>query len=179
LYCNGIDSLVAQARSNLVATIFAIQDYSQLKKDYGREQAEVIMNLAGNVISGQVVGDTAKILSDRFGKIVQERGGVSINRSDSTISRSTQLDAAIPPSKIAALSSGEFVGAVADNPDQKIDLKVFHAEIINDHAALKAEEDSYRPIPMVRNVSAYEIEQNYFKIKDDIMKIVRDRLKPI
>ncbi|HYF70254.1 MAG TPA: conjugal transfer protein MobC [Ohtaekwangia sp.] len=177
LYCNGIDSLVAQARSNLVAPIFAIQDYSQLKKDYGRDQAEVIMNLAGNVISGQVVGDTAKILSERFGKIVQERGSVSVNRSDSTVSRSTQLDAAIPPSKIATLSSGEFVGAVADNPDQKIDQKVFHAEILNDHAALKAEEESYKPIPMVRKVTSFEIEQNYFKIKDDIIKIINDRLK--
>lgn len=134
------------------------------------------MNIVGNVISGQVVGDTAKFLSERFGKIVQERESVSINRTDTSISRSTQLEAAIPPSKIAGLSSGEFVGMVADDPDQKIALKVFHSEILNDHDALKREEESYKPIPAVRNVSQQEIQQNYLKIKEDIRYIIEDRL---
>jgi len=176
IYFNNIDSLIATARSNEVATTLAVQDYSQLKKDYGRDQAEVIMNIVGNVISGQVVGETAKFLSERFGKIVQERESVSINRTDTSISRSTQLDAAIPPSKIASLSSGEFVGMVADDPDQKIALKVFHAEILNDHAALKKEIDSYLPIPPVRKITHEEIQKNYFKIKEDIRFIIEDRL---
>jgi hypothetical protein len=176
VYFNNIDSLIATARSNKVATTLAVQDYSQLKKDYGRDQAEVIMNIVGNVISGQVVGETAKFLSERFGKIVQERQSVSINRTDTSISRSTQLDAAIPPSKIASLSSGEFVGMVADDPDQKIALKVFHVEILNDHNALKQEENGYRPIPSVRKVSPDEIQQNYTRIKEDIQFIISDRL---
>jgi hypothetical protein len=176
VYFNNIDSLIATARSNKVATTLAVQDYSQLKKDYGRDQAEVIMNIVGNVISGQVVGDTAKFLSERFGKIVQQRESISINRTDTSVSRSTQLDAAIPPSKIASLSSGEFVGMVADDPDQKIALKVFHAEILNDHAALKKEEESYQPIPVVRSVSTEEVQQNYMKIKEDIRYIIDDRL---
>jgi hypothetical protein len=176
VYFNNIDSLIATARSNKVATTVAVQDYSQLKKDYGRDQAEVIMNIVGNVISGQVVGETSKFLSERFGKIVQERESVSINRSDTSVSRSTQLDAAIPPSKIASLSSGEFVGMVADDPEQKIALKVFHAEILNDHAALRKEEDGYQPIPPVRKVSGDEIQQNYLRIKEDIRLIIEDRL---
>ncbi len=176
VYFNNIDSLIATARSNKVATTLAVQDYSQLKKDYGRDQAEVIMNIVGNVISGQVVGETAKFLSERFGRIVQERESVSINRTDTSVSRSTQLDAAIPPSKIASLSSGEFVGMVADDPDQKIALKVFHAEILNDHAALKKEEESYQPIPAVRKVSTEEVQQNYLRIKEDIRYIIADRL---
>jgi hypothetical protein len=175
VYFNNIDSLIATARSNKVATTLAVQDYSQLKKDYGRDQAEVIMNIVGNVISGQVVGETAKFLSERFGRIVQERESVSINRTDTSISRSTQLDAAIPPSKIASLSSGEFVGMVADDPDQKIALKVFHAEILNDHAALKKEE-GYQPIPAVRKVSTEEVQQTYLRIKEDIRYIITDRL---
>lgn len=176
VYFNNIDSLIATARSNKVATTVAVQDYSQLKKDYGRDQAEVIMNIVGNVISGQVVGETAKFLSERFGKIVQQRESISINRTDTSISRSTQLDAAIPPSKIASLSSGEFVGMVADDPDQKITLKVFHAEILNDHAALKEEEAAYRPIPDVRTISQEAIQENYLTIKEDIQYIIRDRL---
>lgn len=176
IYFNGIDSLIATARANKVATSLAVQDYSQLKKDYGRDQAEVIMNIVGNVISGQVVGETAKLLSERFGKIVQERESVSINMSDTSVSRSTQLDSAIPPSKIAALSSGEFVGTVSDDPEQKIDLKVFHAEILNDHSALRQEEEGYKPIPPIRKISHYEIQQNYFKIKKDIKEIVEAKL---
>jgi len=176
IYFNGIDSLIATARANKVATTLAVQDYSQLKKDYGRDQAEVIMNIVGNVISGQVVGETSKLLSERFGKIVQERESISINASDTSVSRSTQLDSAIPPSKIASLSSGEFVGTVADDPNQKIDLKVFHAEIINDHAAIHLEESNYQPIPAIRSITPYEIQQNYFRIKDDIKEILNKKL---
>lgn len=176
VFFNNLDSLIATARSNKVATTVAVQDYSQLKKDYGRDQAEVIMNITGNVISGQVVGETSKFLSERFGKIVQQRDSVSINRTDTSISKSTQLDSAIPPSKIASLSSGEFVGMVADDPDQKIALKVFHAEILNDHAALKREEDAFEPIPPVRDITQEEIQRNYFNIKEDIKLIIQDRL---
>ncbi len=176
IYFNGIDNLIATARSNKVATTLAVQDYSQLKKDYGRDQAEVIMNIVGNVISGQVVGETAKQLSDRFGKIVQQRESISINAADTSVSRSTQLDAAIPPSRIATLSSGEFVGTVSDDPLQKIELKNFHAEIINDHAAIAREEATYQPIPIVRTISQFEIQQNYFRIKEDIATIVKSKL---
>ncbi|MHB8207627.1 conjugal transfer protein MobC [Mucilaginibacter sp.] len=172
IYFNGIDSLIATARSNKVATCLGMQDYSQLKKDYGREQAEVIMNIVGNIISGQVVGDTAKQLSERFGKIMQERESVSINSMDTSISKSMQLDSAIPPSKISGLSSGEFVGMVADDPLQKIELKIFHAEIINDHKALKNEEDGYLPIPQIREVNNSLIEQNYLQIKKDIKQLI-------
>lgn len=136
IFINGIDSLVATARSNRVATCLGLQDFSQLRKDYGGEEASVIMNIAGNIISGQVIGDTAKQLSERFGKIVQVKESVSINRTDTSISKASQLDFAVPASKIAGLSSGEFVGMVADDPDQPIKLKTFHGKIINDHAGL-------------------------------------------
>lgn len=177
IYFNGIDVLIATARANKVATSLAVQDYSQLKKDYGRDQAEVIMNIVGNVISGQVVGETAKLLSERFGRIVQERSSISINTSDTSVSRSTQLDSAIPPSKIASLSSGEFVGTVADDPDQKIELKTFHADIVNDHDALKNEERQYQEIPPIRTITYFEIERNYYRIKTDIEEIVKTRLE--
>jgi hypothetical protein len=134
------------------------------------------MNICGNIISGQVTGDTAKTFSERFGRIVQERESVSINRTDTSISRSTQLDAAIPASKIASLSSGEFVGTVADDPTEKIELKLFHAQIINDHAALRAEELAYAPLPSVREVTPEHIKQNYQKIKEDIRYVMESRL---
>lgn len=84
------------------------------------------MNITGNIISGQVSGDTAKQLSEHFGKIMQDRTSLSINRTDTSVSKSKQPDLAIPSSKISTLSSGEFVGIVSDNPDQRIELKAFH-----------------------------------------------------
>jgi hypothetical protein len=172
IYFNGMDTLVATARSNKVAATLAVQDYSQLKKDYGRDQAEVILNIVGNIISGQASGETAKHLSERFGKIMQERESVSINSSDTSISKSTQLDEAIPPSKIASLSSGAFVGMVADDPATKIELKVFHNEIINNHDAIKKEEAAYHEIPIVKKVTNEMIASNYFRIKEEIIQII-------
>ncbi|MEB0261823.1 conjugal transfer protein MobC [Mucilaginibacter sp. 10I4] len=176
IYFNGIDNLIATARSNKVAVTLAVQDYSQLKKDYGREQAEVILNIVGNVIFGQVTGDTAKQLSERFGKINQEKESITINSSDTSVSKSTQLDYAIPASKISGLSSGEFVGMVADDPDNKIDLKTFHSAIQNDHDAIKKEEESYQSIPLIRGLDQAEVLMNYHQIKEDIKELVLDVL---
>lgn len=172
IYLNNIDTLIATARSNKVATCLGVQDFSQLKKDYGKDQADVIMNITGNVISGQVTGETAKQLSDRFGKIMQDRTSLSINRSDTSISKSMQLDSAIPASKIASLSSGEFVGMVADDPDCKIELKSFHCEVQNNHEALKKEQLAYKPLPAIRQVDASMIQRNYLQIKHDIEDLV-------
>ncbi|OOQ61543.1 conjugal transfer protein TraG [Mucilaginibacter pedocola] len=176
VFLNNIDGLIATARSNKVATTLGIQDYSQLKKDYGREQAEVIMNIVGNVISGQVTGDTAKQLSERFGKINQVKESLSINSSDTSVSKSTQLDYAITPSRISTLSSGEFVGMMADEPNNKIDLKVFHNEIINDHAVIAREEAAYKPLPDIRTPTEEEIMENYKRIKEDIRELIAEEL---
>ncbi|QGK73372.1 conjugal transfer protein MobC [Flavobacterium sp. SLB02] len=176
IYLNNIDNVIATARSNKVATCLGIQDFSQLRKDYGREQADVIMNLTGNIISGQVSGDTAKQLSERIGKIMQDRESLSINSNDTSVSRSKQLELAVPPSKISALSSGKFVGMVADDPNCKIELKTFHSEIINDHKSLKNETDNYKDIPMVRELNNEIVQSNYLQIKKDIQDIINDEM---
>lgn len=172
-----MDSLIATARSNKVATCLGIQDFSQLRKDYGREQADVIMNITGNIISGQVTGDTAKQLSERFGKIMQDRESLSINSADTSISRSKQLESAVPPSKISSLSSGEFVGMVADDPNCKIELKTFHNEIINDHARLKEEQDSYIDITPIRKLDNNMIQRNYLQVKQDVQDIIDSEIE--
>ncbi len=179
VYVNNIDNLIATARSNLVSTTLGIQDFSQLRKDYGKEQADVIMNVAGNIISGQVIGESAKMLSDRIGKIMQDRVSLSINAADTSISKSRQLDAAIPPAKIANLSSGEFVGAVADDPINKIRLKTFHAEIINDHKAIAKETANYKPLPQIREVSQKVVMDNFYAIKKDIQHLIETEMQKI
>lgn len=177
IYLNNMDSLIATARSNKVATCLGIQDFSQLRKDYGREQADVIMNITGNIISGQVTGDTAKQLSDRFGKIMQDRESLSINSGDTSISRSKQLESAVPPSKISSLSSGEFVGMVADDPDCKIELKTFHCELLNDHKLLKKEQENYKDIAVIRKLDNAMVQRNYLQVKQDIQDIIHSEME--
>jgi hypothetical protein len=179
IFLNNMDSLIATARSNKVSTTLAVQDFSQLTKDYGAEQADVITGIVGNVISGQVTGDTAKTLSNNFGKISQEKQSVSINSSETSVSKSTQMDFAIPAARIAALSSGEFVGMVADNPEQKIGLKMFHSEIQNDHKVIAAEEAGYLPIPKPCKATAEDVQENYDRIKLEIQELVKSEMKKL
>ncbi|MCO5238915.1 MAG: YWFCY domain-containing protein [Chitinophagaceae bacterium] len=172
-----LDTVVATGRSNLISTTIGVQSIEQVRRDYSREQAEVLINICGNLIAGQSSGDTAKQVSERIGKIMQDRESYSINSGDTSISRSKQLETAVPPSKISALSSGEFVGMVADDPDNKIDLKAFYCEIINDHAALKKEEENYKEIEVIRKLDNSMIQRNYFQIKQDIQDIIQSEIE--
>ncbi|WGQ09706.1 conjugal transfer protein MobC [Pedobacter gandavensis] len=179
IFLNGTDSLLATCRSNFVSVSLAVQSLEQVRKDYGSEQAAVITGIVGNIISGQVTGDTAKKFSENFGRIMQDRESKSISSSDTSISKSLQLEAAIPASKIATLSSGEFVGILADNPGQKMNLKMFHSEIQNDHEAIKSEEYAYQMIPVIDHVTAADVEEVYKKIKLEVKKLVITELEKL
>lgn len=187
IYFRGLDNLIATARSNKVAVCLGFQDFSQLIRDYGDKEAKVILNTVGNIFSGQVLGETAKTLSERFGKIVQKRKSISINRNDTSTSISTQLDSLIPASKVSTLSQGMFVGAVADNFGEKIEQKIFHAQIVVDTEKVALESKNYKPIPEIRSFISEtgedrmdkEIDQNYRQIKLDISKIIASELSRI
>ena len=173
LRATSVSKVIATGRSNDIICILALQDYSQLKQVYSREEAETIFNMAGNIISGQVSGETAKLLAERFPKTMQDRQSLSINSSDTSVSKSKQLENSIPASTISSLSAGEFVGITADNPDQIIELKAFHCRIQNDIAALKKERASYKPLPRKRKVDNKVIQDNYKRIKDEA-KLIAD-----
>jgi uncharacterized protein with ATP-grasp and redox domains len=187
IYFRGLDNLIATARSNRVAVCLGFQDFSQLKRDYGDKEAAVVMNTVGNIFSGQVVGESAKNLSERFGKVLQKRQSMTINRQDTSTSISTQLDALIPASKISNLTQGMFVGAVSDNFDERIEQKIFHAEIVVDNAKVSAETKAYQPIPIIADFTdehgmdtlQENIEHNYNQIKTDVKQIVAHELKRI
>ena len=151
IYFKGLDNLIATARSNKVAVCLGFQDFSQLVRDYGDKEAKVVINTVGNIFSGQVVGETAKTLSERFGKVLQKRQSISINRQDVSTSINTQMDSLIPPSKISGLTQGMFVGSVSDNFTERIEQKIFHAEIVVDTDKVKREESHYQPIPIIND----------------------------
>lgn len=187
IYFRGLDNLIATARSNKVGVLLGFQDFSQLTRDYGEKESKVIQNTVGNIFSGQVVGETAKTLSERFGKVLQQRQSVSINRQDVSTSINTQLDSLIPASKIANLSQGTFVGAVADNFDERIEQKIFHAEIIVDHTKISAEEKAYQKIPLINDfkdrngndIMMQQIQRNYDQIKADAQTIINEEMRRI
>ena len=187
IYFKGLDNLIATARSNKVAVLLGFQDFSQLVRDYGDKEARVVMNTVGNIFSGQVVGETAKTLSERFGKVLQKRQSISINRQDVSTSINTQMDALIPPSKISSLTQGMFVGSVADTFDERIEQKIFHCEIVVDAEKVKREEKDYKPIPVITDFTDEDgidrmkerVQENYNCIKEDVKQIVRDELERI
>ena len=187
IYFRGLDNLIATARSNKVAVCLGFQDFSQLTRDYGDKESKVIQNTVGNVFSGQVVGETAKTLSERFGKVLQQRQSMTINRNDKSTSISTQMDSLIPASKISNLTQGMFVGAVSDNFDERIDQKIFHAEIVVDSAKVSAEMKAYQPIPIIADFTNEDgsdnlkktIEANYKRVKQDILSLVSSEIERI
>ncbi|OFP32330.1 conjugal transfer protein TraG, partial [Prevotella sp. HMSC069G02] len=187
IYFRGLDNLIATARSNKVAVCLGFQDFSQLTRDYGDKESKVIQNTVGNVFSGQVVGETAKTLSERFGKVLQQRQSMTINRNDKSTSISTQMDSLIPASKISNLTQGMFVGAVSDNFDERIDQKIFHAEIVVDSAKVSADMKAYRPIPVIAEFKNEDgsdnlgetIEANYCTVKQGILSLVEVEIERI
>ena len=187
IYFRGLDNLIATARSNKVAVCLGFQDFSQLTRDYGDKESKVIQNTVGNVFSGQVVGETAKTLSERFGKVLQQRQSMTINRNDKSTSISTQMDSLIPANKISNLTQGIFVGAVSDNFDERIDQKIFHAEIVVDSVKVSAEMKAYQPIPVIvefKNEDGFDnlketIEANYRKVKQEILTLVDSEIQRI
>ena len=146
-----------------------------------------VMNTVGNIFSGQVVGETAKTLSERFGKVLQKRQSISINRQDVSTSINTQMDALIPPSKISGLTQGMFVGSVSDNFNERIEQKIFHCEIVVDAEKVKREESAYKKIPVITNFTDEDgndrmketVQANYRRIKEEVKQIVQEELERI
>ena len=146
-----------------------------------------VMNTVGNIFSGQVVGETAKTLSERFGKVLQKRQSISINRQDVSTSINTQMDALIPPSKISGLTQGMFVGSVSDNFNERIEQKIFHCEIVVDAEKVKREESAYKKIPVITDFTDEDgndrmketVQANYRRIKEEVKQIVQEELERI
>lgn len=160
-------------RSNRMAIMLCTQHPSQLSVAYGKDFAEVIFHTCANVIAGQTSGDAAKLLSDRFGKTMQDRESLTTTSDDLHITQGTQLEYAVPVSRIASLSAGEFVGMVADTPEQPIDLKTFCCRLVNDPAALAQEAAAYQPLPITQEISPEELAKNFRRIRAEIEALVK------
>lgn len=147
IFLKGLDNLIATARSNLVAIVLGAQDKSQLKRDYGEKESEVIFNTVGNIFAGQVNGKTAEDLSKSFGKEFRKRESQTRGIEQDSVNISFQHEELLPLSTIETLSQGVFFGKVADNNDSKINEKFFCGEIQRDLKLLAKKKKTWQKVP--------------------------------
>jgi YWFCY motif protein/type IV secretory system conjugative DNA transfer VirD4/TraG family protein len=171
---------IATARSNDIVPVMAVQDLSQLRTRYSRDEADLILNIAGNLICGQVGGDTARWVSERFPGSMQYKTTVSLNSSDTSVSKSEQMSNPISPATIATLSSGEFVGITADDPGKEMPLKAFHAKIIRTPKTFINKDDpAWQSRPIVSPVTPAIVDANFHRIRQEVTTLVETELRRI
>ena len=166
IFLKGLDNLIATARSNKVAIVLGAQDKSQLKRDYGEKESEVIFNTVGNIFSGQVNGKTAEELSKSFGKEFRKRESQTRGIEQDSVNISFQHEELLPLSTIETLSQGVFFGKVADNNDMKIKEKFFCGEIIRDIEELKRKRKRWREIPKFTDFGEDEARRSVYDDAD-------------
>ena len=166
IYFKGIDNLIATARSNKVAIVLGAQDKSQLRRDYGEKESEVIFNTVGNIFSGQVNGKTAEELSRSFGNEFRKQESETRGYESDSITTTFHLQELLPLSTIETLSQGVFFGKVADNNDTKIKEKFFCGEIQRDLKALEVRRKNWTSLPRLTDFGEEEVRETILKDPD-------------
>ena len=169
IFLKGIDNLIATARSNLVAIVLGAQDKSQLKRDYGEKESEVIFNTVGNIFAGQVNGKTAEDLSKSFGKEFRKRESQTRGIEQDSVNISFQHEELLPLSTIETLSQGVFFGKVADNNDSKINEKFFCGEIQRDLKSLKQKKKRWQNVPKFTDFGEEEARSSVYEDPDEVL----------
>ena len=115
LYFHKIDRLIGTARSNKVSVALGFQELPQLESDYGKVGMEKVITTVGNVVSGSArAKETLEWLSnDIFGKVVQLKKGVTIDRDKTSINLNENMDSLVPASKISDMPTGWICGQSA------------------------------------------------------------------
>ena len=185
IFVHRIENLIATARSNKVAVLMGLQELPQFHQHYGKEVANTICAVVGNVLSGSVRSkETLDWLEKLFGRVKQESESLSIDRSKLSVSLSERLENLIPSGKIAALSTGEMVGILAREPNENY-AKAYQPSVINckinlDLKAVAAEEASYLPLPVFYDFKGNKMQvlsENFKKINNEINLITGRFLK--
>jgi hypothetical protein len=170
-----VQTIIATGRSNNIIPILAIQDISQLKSQYTQHEAEQFMNTAGNLICGQVAGETADLVSKRFHATLHLKTTISMNSSDVSTSKTPQAMETVTPATLATLSAGEFVGIVADDPDKEIGLKGFFARFVKKGNG----EAEQQELPIVKRVDKPELTENADRIVKEVDELVKEEMRRI
>jgi hypothetical protein len=161
---------LATGRSNDIVPILSVQDIAQLRTLYTQAEADTVLNVATNLMCGQLTGDGAKRVSERMPQIWRERASLSINSNDTSVSRHPEWENVVTPATVAHLSSGEFVGVVSDDPEQETELKAFHARIV------RSAKDNVKgtELPVVHAEGRVDMMQVFEQVKGDIQRMVEE-----
>ena len=197
LYFHKIDRLIGTARSNKVAVTLGFQELPQLEADYGKVGKDKIITTVGNVISGSARSkDTLDWLSgDIFGKVVQLKKGITIDRDRTSINLNENLDSLVPASKISDMASGWICGQTARDftvtktgrrgsmdiqKAEEFKTSKFFCKTNFNMDEIKAEEEDYKNYPLPKfydfgSVDAKEriLYNNFNKIDQEVKDMIR------
>jgi len=168
-----VATTIATARSNDIIPVLAVQDLSQLRVQYTRDEADVFMNISGNLFCGQVGGETARWVSERFPQVQRERVGFTTNSSDTAATISTHWEPSVTAATVAGLSSGEFVGVLSDEPGKEMELKAFHGRLVLEDDALPGEGVAFE-LPVVKAVDAKVVKACFEQVREDIRALIAE-----
>tara|TARA_R110000868_G_scaffold411003_2_gene701286 strand:- start:9256 stop:11202 length:1947 start_codon:yes stop_codon:yes gene_type:complete len=183
IYLHKIDKLIATARSRKVAILLGLQELPQLIAGYGRETSDTITSVMGNIVSGAVrKKETLNWLQQIFGKVKQQREGLSIDRNKTSISLNEQMDYLIPESKISNLQQGEVVAQIVgegEKYDGQYKIGSYNCKINLDVKRISEEEKKYPKPPKYYNFVSEQqkeavLKKNYDKVKNDIKLLILD-----
>lgn len=169
IYIHKIDNLIATARSNKVAVMLGLQEIPQFKQFYKKEVADTITAIIGNIFSGSARDKfTLDWLEKVFGKVRQKSQSMSVNNNQTTFSTSERMDSLIPAGKIASLKTGEMVGIIAQDEQNKVTeykSSAMNGKISLDMKELKVEEKNYLELPTYYSF----MDKNGIDQKDEIL----------
>ena len=201
LYFHKIDRLIGTARSNKVSVALGFQELPQLESDYGKVGMQKVITTVGNVVSGSArAKETLEWLSnDIFGKVVQLKKGVTIDRDKTSINLNENMDSLVPASKISDMPTGwiagqtarDFIKTKTGRGDQvniqesaEFQTSKFYCKTDFDMKEIAAEEADYKnyPIPKFysfpsRDAKERILYQNFVKVNLDIKSMVDEVTK--
>ena len=196
LYFHKIDRLIGTARSNKVSVALGFQELPQLEADYGKTGMQKIITTVGNVVSGSArAKETLEWLSnDIFGKVMQIKKGVTIDRTRTSINLNENMDALVPGSKIADMATGWICGQTARDftatktgrggsmkiqESEEFKTSKFFCKTNFDMKEIKREEDDYKnyPLPKFHNLGSPSerdaiLYENYNRVDQDVREMV-------
>lgn len=180
LYLYKVQDIISQARSNRVSAILGVQGLTMFRQQYGKETADTITSIVGNILSGSIRDkDGLEWMERLFGKVKQMGESLSIDRIKTSISLNEKLEPLIPAGKIASLRAGEMVGLLAsdavDRYTGQFETTAVNCRIDLDLQAIRKEEEAYPELPAFYDFGDHKDEillQNFYRISEEVGQVV-------
>ena len=196
LFFHKIDRLIGTARSNKVSVALGFQELPQLEADYGKVGMQKIITTVGNVVSGSARSkETLEWLSsDIFGKVVQLKKGVTIDRDKTSINLNENMDSLVPASKISDMPTGwvcgqtarDFVqtkvgpnGSMNIQESEEFKTSKFFCKTDFDMTEIKKEEQNYIPLPKFYKFKSRDereriLYKNFVQVGEDVKAMIKE-----